>query len=67
MQEQIPELHLEIINLDEQPVIPKELNAAIVPATYVNGRLFAYGEFEPFELIAVLQRFTKIKPQTHNS
>jgi alkyl hydroperoxide reductase subunit AhpF len=61
---QIPELLVEIINLDEQPVIPEELNAVIVPATYVNGRLFAYGEFEPRELVAALQRFTKIQPKT---
>lgn len=52
----LPELHVEIINLDEGPTIPEKLNAMIVPATYVNGQLFAYGDFEPLEFVRALRR-----------
>lgn len=62
----MPGLGVEIFNLDERSVIPDELSAVIVPATYVNGRLFAYGEFEPRALIIFLQRFMRIEPQTLN-
>jgi hypothetical protein len=59
MRDKMPSLGVEIFNLDERSAIPDELSAVIVPATYVNGRLFAYGEFEPLALIAALRRFTR--------
>ncbi len=52
----LPEIHVEIFNLDEGQVIPEGLNAVIMPATYVNGQLFAYGDFEPLEFVRALQR-----------
>jgi len=66
MRDTMPGLGVEIFNLDEQPVIPAELSAVIVPATYVNGQLFAYGEFEPRALIIFLQRFRRIESQNIN-
>lgn len=62
----MPGLGVEIFNLDERSVIPDELSAVIVPATYVNGRLFAYGEFEPRALIIFLQRFMRIEYKNIN-
>ena len=56
MKHKMPGVGVEVYNLDERPSVPEELSAVIVPATYVNGRLFAYGEFEPLMLIAVLNR-----------
>ena len=47
----LPELQVDIINLDERPIIPEGLNVTIVPATYVNGRLFAYGDFAPSDFM----------------
>lgn len=64
MRDTMPGLGVEIFNLDERSAIPNELSAVIVPATYVNGRLFAYGEFEPSVLIDFLQRSRRIEPQT---
>jgi hypothetical protein len=66
MRDTMPGLGVEIFNLDEQSVIPNELSAVIVPATYVNKRLFAYGELEPSALIIFLQRFMRIEPQHIN-
>ncbi len=56
MRDKMPGLEVEILNLEELPEIPENLNAIIVPATYVNGRLFAYGEFEPQELLAAIAK-----------
>jgi hypothetical protein len=55
----MPELRVEIFNLDERQIIPENLNAVIMPATYVNGQLFAYGDFEPLEFVKALQRSIK--------
>lgn len=65
MRDKMPGLGVEIFNLDEPTAIPEELSAVIVPATYVNKQLFAYGEFEPLALMNVVRRFTKILPQNH--
>ncbi len=62
----MPGLGVEIFNLDERSTIPDALSAVIVPATYVNGRLFAYGEFEPSALIIFLQRFMRIESKNIN-
>lgn len=66
MRDTLPGLGVEIFNLDEPDVVPETLSAVIVPATYVNGRLFAYGEFEPSALIIFLQRFMRIEYKNIN-
>jgi hypothetical protein len=66
MRDTMPGLDVEIFNLDEQSVIPDELSAVIVPATYVNKRLFAYGEFEPSALMIFLRRFMRIEYKNIN-
>lgn len=65
MRNTVPGLGIEIFNLDERAGIPEELRAVIVPATYVNKQLFAYGEFEPLALMNVVRRFIKILPSNH--
>jgi peroxiredoxin len=64
MRDKMPGLELEILNLEELSEIPENLNAVIVPATYVNGRLFAYGEFEPQELRAAIAKHRAKLSQT---
>lgn len=66
MRDTMPGLGVEIFNLDEPADIPDKLSAVIVPATYVNRRLFAYGEFEPRVLIDFMQRFMRTEPQSIN-
>jgi hypothetical protein len=52
--------------LDERAAIPDALSAVVIPPTYVNGWLFASGEFEPRALLIFLQQIRRIESKNIN-